>query len=318
MRQAGVGLAAGVSGRPTVPSAANGMKWPNPGDTRAGAPFALDGRMSHQSAAAAAPGPSEYAAMQRAFYDTHARSLDDARALVHPDFSGAQIEAVSSQAHVLLDFMARNHARQPGGTLHDVVRAASTLPPRLRALDFGCGVGRLMVPMAAAGFDVDGVDISERMLEFAASHPGLERSRFFRSSGSDCGAAPDGAYDLVYSSLCLQHICSRTVRSELLASFARALTPGGVMVVQMHFYPGHNAWTVPSPHVPWSADAFDAKETNSGADVWATPDELALVYADVARHFEDVRFQFVTIPGSGHLIVSGSTAASLASRLYAR
>ena len=89
------------------------------------------------------------------------------------------------------------------------------------------------------------------------------------------------------------------------------------MVVQMHFYPEHTAWTVPAPHMPWSADGFDAKATNSGADVWPTPDELPLVYADVARHFEDVRFQFVTIPGSGHLIVSGTTAAGLASRLYA-
>ncbi len=36
------------------------------------------------------------------------------------------------------------------------------------ALDLGCGAGRLLVPLAAAGLDIDGVDISADMLAHAA------------------------------------------------------------------------------------------------------------------------------------------------------
>ena len=87
---------------------------------------------------------------------------------------------------------------------------------------------------------------------------------------------------------------------------------------------------MPLPHVPWSADHFEAAGTNSEADVWATPDELPLIYGDFAQHFTDVRMQFVDFPptahlftenyGSwfGHLLVSGSTSHVMGSRLYGR
>ena len=53
------------------------------------------------------------------------------------------------------------------------------------ALDLGCGTGRLLVPLRAAGLDVDGVDISEDMLDLCREHaeregvsPRLERQAF--------------------------------------------------------------------------------------------------------------------------------------------
>lgn len=53
------------------------------------------------------------------------------------------------------------------------------------ALDLGCGVGRLLVPLLAAGLEVDGVDISEDMLALCREQaerqgvsPRLERQAF--------------------------------------------------------------------------------------------------------------------------------------------
>jgi SAM-dependent methyltransferase len=50
------------------------------------------------------------------------------------------------------------------------------------ALDLGCGTGRLLVPLAEAGLDVDGVDVSADMLDWArrsadrvGTSPGLHR-----------------------------------------------------------------------------------------------------------------------------------------------
>ena len=119
------------------------------------------------------------------------------------------------------------------------------------------------------------------------------------------------------------------MRNQLLACFKRALKPGGVVLVQMHYYPDRTASAVPAPHMPWSGDNFGANVTNGEADVWPTPDELHLIVEDFSQHFEDLRLQFVNFPQTaklfteaynswfGHLMVSGSTTYSLAARLYA-
>jgi SAM-dependent methyltransferase len=277
----------------------------------------------------AQPSQVDYVAMQRNYYDRRASNLEEAQVLVHPDFRLAQAQATPTQAHALLDVFQRTYTAKGGGSLLEVLQRASSPSDRLRVLDFGCGVGRLMKPLIEAGFRVDGVDISERMLAFARQDPALTASELFLSNGNDCGAAPDGSYDFVYSHLCFQHICSRTVRNQLLSCFKKALKPGGVVLVQMHYYPDRTAATVPQPHMPWSGDNFGANVTNGEADVWPTPDELHLIVEDFSRDFEDLRLQFVNFPKTaklfteaynswfGHLMVSGSTTYSLAARLYA-
>jgi SAM-dependent methyltransferase len=272
---------------------------------------------------------SDYLAMVREHYDRRAVSLAKAQALVHADYDYASVQAQAHQAHALLDFVQRSYPIEAGAPLQQVLRQASCAPGAVRILDVGCGVGRSMQPLVDAGFRVDGADISARMLDFARRNPRLEQSQFFLSRGNDCGGAPDAAYDLIYSQLCLQHICSRTVRTELLEAMARALRPGGVVLIQMHFYPDRMANTVPAPHAPWSADYYPAAGANGEADVWPTPDEMHLVYADFSRHFQDLRLQFIDFPREAslhtvgdnswfsHLIVSGSRGHSLGARVYA-
>jgi SAM-dependent methyltransferase len=188
----------------------------------------------------------------------------------------------------------------------------------LHALDVGCGAGRSMEPLVDAGWLVDGVDISQKMLGCARNNPKLAASQFFLSNGIDCGGAIDGAYDLVYSSLCFRHLTARMVRRQLLSAMVRALSATGVLVVEMRFFPSMSAATIPVPHVPWSRDDF---ETPCGADVRPTPDELHLVYADFAAVLRDVRLQIVDMPAAysaryvPHLIVSGSPTAGLWERM---
>lgn len=66
------------------------------------------------------------------------------------------------------------------------------------ALDFGCGVGRLTLPLAALTGTATGVDISPGMLSEARKHklPGL---RFLTS-------IPNETFDWVVSAIVLQHI----------------------------------------------------------------------------------------------------------------
>jgi SAM-dependent methyltransferase len=106
-------------------------------------------------------------------------------------------------------------------------------PGRRRALDFGCGVGRLSQALAEHVDEVVGVDISPPMLEKARE---LDRSggrcRFVLNEATDLGVVESGSVDVVYSSLVLQHMPPELARGYL-REFARILAPGGVAAFQV-------------------------------------------------------------------------------------
>jgi 2-polyprenyl-3-methyl-5-hydroxy-6-metoxy-1,4-benzoquinol methylase len=108
---------------------------------------------------------------------------------------------------------------------------------RGRALDFGCGVGRLAIPLARnLGFGgVVGVDISQSMLQEArrnAKEVGLDQIDFVLSD--DALSRLEGAFDFVHSFIVLQHI--PVARGELIMrQLVERLTPGGVAALHIPF-----------------------------------------------------------------------------------
>lgn len=104
-----------------------------------------------------------------------------------------------------------------------------------RTLDFGCGVGRLTIPLASRGGEVIGVDISDRMLSEAtinAARAGIENARFVPSD--DNLSAVDGAFDLIHSFIVLQHIVPR--RGErLIEQLVGRLRDGGVGILHVTY-----------------------------------------------------------------------------------
>jgi 2-polyprenyl-3-methyl-5-hydroxy-6-metoxy-1,4-benzoquinol methylase len=76
-----------------------------------------------------------------------------------------------------------------------------------RALDFGCGVGRLALALARRSGSVVGVDISESMLAVAArnaSERGLGNVTFVQ--GDDTLSRVSGQFDFIHSFIVFQHI----------------------------------------------------------------------------------------------------------------
>ncbi len=80
-------------------------------------------------------------------------------------------------------------------------------PRPCRALDFGCGVGRLTQALGATFADVIGVDVSPTMIRLANQlnrSPGTVRYVLNQSPGLD--QFESGLFDFVYSDIVLQHL----------------------------------------------------------------------------------------------------------------
>ncbi len=103
-----------------------------------------------------------------------------------------------------------------------------------RALDFGCGVGRMVQAIAGDFERVVGIDISETMLTKARE---LDRTGgrcvFLHNSAPDLHVAdPQGPFDFVHSVIALQHV-PRDLIPAYLTEFVRLLRPGGIISFQL-------------------------------------------------------------------------------------
>jgi trans-aconitate methyltransferase len=96
--------------------------------------------------------------------------------------------------------------------------------PGERILDIGCGDGRLTAEIAASGAEVVGVDASPAMIEAA-------RARGLDARTVDARALPFAReFDAVFSNAALHWIPDP---DAVLAGVARALKPGGRLVVEL-------------------------------------------------------------------------------------
>ncbi|MBW3533730.1 MAG: class I SAM-dependent methyltransferase [Gemmatimonadetes bacterium] len=108
---------------------------------------------------------------------------------------------------------------------------------RGRALDFGCGVGRLTQALADHFDEAVGVDIAASMVERARKldrHG--EKVRYVVNTAPDLAIFGDDTFDFVYSNKVLQHIPPLAVEAYV-REFFRVLAPGGVAVFQMRSGP---------------------------------------------------------------------------------
>ena len=106
-------------------------------------------------------------------------------------------------------------------------------PGTRRALDFGCGLGRLTQALAPRFQEVVGLDISDEMIRRAeALNRAAPAVRYLADSRGDPGVLPAGTFDFIVSDLVLQHIEPRSSRSYI-AALVRLLAPEGVAVLQI-------------------------------------------------------------------------------------
>lgn len=129
------------------------------------------------------------------------------------------------------EFFARG--RQEIEAVMRYLEVNALLPPLDRALDFGCGVGRLTQALAGRFAHVTGVDISSTMIEAARAHdthPG--RVEYVMNDVPSLERFDDRSFDLVYSNITLQHVPPALALSYV-AEFVRLLRANGLALFQM-------------------------------------------------------------------------------------
>lgn len=102
-----------------------------------------------------------------------------------------------------------------------------------RALEIGCGPGRLMAHVGQRMTEVHGVDVSPEMIRQAKSIHSADNLHFATVSEPRLDMHADGSLDLVYSFAVFQHIPSKDIVRSYLAESFRALRPGGLLAVQV-------------------------------------------------------------------------------------
>ena len=119
-----------------------------------------------------------------------------------------------------------------GKTLERLARVQPELSRR-RALDFGCGVGRLTQALTQHFEQVYGVDISGAMIQKAREYNRHgERCQYVVNQKLDLRIFPDRHFDFICSHITLQHMPPRYSR-RYIAEFLRLLAPGGLLLFQI-------------------------------------------------------------------------------------
>jgi SAM-dependent methyltransferase len=144
------------------------------------------------------------------------------------------------------------------GTGADVVRSLVRELKRLpsapsrrarRALEIGCGPGRLMLPLCVHFGEIHGLDVSDEMAIRARENlQGIPHAHVHVGGGADLAPFADDSFDFVYSYAVFQHIPSHDVIWNYLEEACRVLKPRGILRCQLnglHKRPGDasNTWS---------------------------------------------------------------------------
>ncbi len=174
-------------------------------------------------------------------------------------------ERAREDAHYYVAFGGRNQDEQGFlETAADVLGAIEWELKRLpqnanrrswRALEIGCGPGRLIKPLSRDFGEIHGVDVSDEMIRLARERlQGIPHAHVHATNGASLNLFADECFDIVYSYAVFQHIPSREVVLEYMREIRRVLKPGGVFRGQFNGLPPEG-----QPNT-WSGVRFSAQD----------------------------------------------------------
>jgi SAM-dependent methyltransferase len=120
-----------------------------------------------------------------------------------------------------------------------------------RSLDFGCGVGRLLIPIAKFSQHAVGVDVAPTMLDLTQKY--LEAAKISNATvvlGDDGLTAIEGVFDFVNTYIVMQHI-PPTRGYRILRRLLQILSIGGIGSFQLTYAKSRQLFTHESPRSPY-------------------------------------------------------------------
>jgi SAM-dependent methyltransferase len=173
----------------------------------------------------------------------------------------------ADSAHYVEKLSRRAVADEFGGVFVEwlPVGAGDGVAPRV--LDVGCGPGADVAAYAERGFDVVGVDISERLLRAACDD--VPDARFARG---DMRALPfgDTAFDGLWSAASFLHL-ARADAPDTLGEFGRVLADDGVLFLSVLAAEPHDADAVETEDgrrfTLWSKPRLESHLADAGFEV---------------------------------------------------
>jgi SAM-dependent methyltransferase len=147
-----------------------------------------------------------------------------------------------------------------------------------KALDFGCGMGRMIKRMLSKFKQVYGADLIAKNLEHANTYliEYLDRIKLYQTDGLSCSIESNN-YDFIYSTICIQHICVYETRINIIKDFYNLLNETGEICLQVGF-----GW---DNGMHWGTNNYTATSTNAGND-FTIPNE---------SHFEKIEKDLLNI-----------------------
>lgn len=142
--------------------------------------------------------------------------------------------------------------------------AADSFPKGTRSvIDVGCGTGELCLLFAEMGYQVTGIDISEKMLDAARAKARARNLAIdYRSGDAENPPFPDGTFDVVFS----RHLLWTLPHpQEALNGWHRVLKKGGrAVVVDGVWDDGSLNTRIKRSAADWGTRIFEGKQPHKG------------------------------------------------------
>jgi SAM-dependent methyltransferase len=137
-----------------------------------------------------------------------------------------------------------------------------------RALEIGCGPGRLLKLMSRHFGEIHGVDVADEMIAIARERlKGVAHAHVHATDGSTLAQFADDSFHFVYSYAVFQHIPSRDVVLEYCREARRVMKTDAIFRAQFNglprTFPAYDTWS----GVRFSADELIAFTRESGFQV---------------------------------------------------
>jgi len=177
-----------------------------------------------------------YTSGSKASWDNFVKADPYFAAVSHPKYSSAQLTPESER-----EFFALGEAHI--AKVLDLIKTHldPTFSPR-KALDFGCGPGRLIVPLTHATERVAGMDINPHMIEVARNSSrrfGAYEADFYLSDELTSGLPEK--FDFIHSVIVFQHIPVKE-GERIVGRLIDHLEPGGVGALHFTLHRDRPLW----------------------------------------------------------------------------